>query len=435
MVFVLDSNKTPLDMCHSARARKLLKQGKAKIYRKIPFTIILNKMVDSKPENSYRLKIDYGSRHTGLAILKNRQVMWLGQLEHKTTIKDDMQKRAGYRRRRRSANLRYRKPRFDNRTRPEGWLVPSLQSRVQNIETWLNRLSKLVPLGYISYENVKFDTQLMEDPDIKGIEYQQGTLYGYEIREYLMEKFHRKCAYCGKTDVPLEIEHIIPKSRGGSNKVSNLTISCHDCNTSKNTMTAAEFGHPEVEVQAKKPLQDAAVVNATRWKIYKALKGSGLDIECGSGGLTKFNRTNLVLPKQHYYDACCVGRSTPDALYFKTDNVQIISAKGRGKHQRTNVDTSGFPRGYLSRQKQFFGFKTGDTVKAVVPLGKNVGTHYGTVACRKSGSFDIKTKAGRVQGVNHKYFRLIQSTDGYAYYTERRVATSSPCLKVGASVA
>lgn len=426
MVFVLDANKTPLDMCYPARARALLRDGKAAVYRREPFTIILKKVVDALPEKTYRLKIDYGSKHTGLTLLKSNEVFWLCELDHRTNIKDKMDKRRGYRRRRRSANLRYRKPRFDNRKRKEGWLPPSLQSRVNNIKTWVDRLMKLVPLGYISYENVKFDTQLMQNPDISGVEYQQGTLTGYEVREYLLEKFGRKCMYCKKDNCVLEVEHIIPKSRGGTNRISNLGIACRECNQEKGNKTAEEFGFPDIQKQAQKPLRDAAIVTATRWAVYEVLKNTGLPVECGTGGRTKYNRTQFGLPKEHYYDAVCVGTSTPNELHFKTNDVLVIKTVGRGSHQRTNVNASGFPRGYLARQKQFFCFQTGDMVKAVVTNGKKAGCYVGTVACRKTGSFDIKTKDGRVSGLNHKFFEMIQKSDGYSYTTKK--ATEIPSL-------
>lgn len=418
MVFVIDTSKKPLDMCHPAKARKLLRDGKAKIYRKEPFTIILTKIVDKPAENKYRLKIDYGSRYTGLAILKDAKVCWLGQLEHRTNIKELLDKRRGYRKRRRNINIRYRKPRFKYRTKPKGWLPPSLMSRVDNIRTFITRLIRMLPLGTISYENVKFDTQKMMNPDIHGIEYQQGTLEGYEIREYLSEKFNHKCCYCGigqGQGRKFEVEHIIPVSRGGTNRISNLAWSCHVCNQEKGSMTAEEYGHPEVQAQAKKPLKDATVVTATRWKVYDLLKSFNLPVECGTGGLTCYNRTQRNIPKEHYFDACCVGKSTPKVLYFCTNIVHIITAIGRGKHCRTNVDASGFPRGYLARQKIFFGFQTGDNVKAIVTKGKKIGTYFGKVLCRKTGSFDIRTKTGRVQGISHKYFRLIQHSDGYLY--------------------
>ena len=426
MVFVLDANKKPLSPCHEAVARKLLKQGKAAIFRRYPFTIILKKAVgDTKNKQEYRLKIDYGSKHTGLAILQNNNVIWLAQIDHRTDIKKKLDERRMFRRSRRNRKIRYRKPRFLNRRKTEGWIPPSLESRVNNIKTWVNRLQKLIPLTHISYENVKFDTQLMQNPEISGIEYQQGTLQGYEIREYLLEKFGRKCCYCSKENVPLEIEHIIPKSRGGTNRLDNLCLACHECNQKKGNMTAEEFGYPDIQKQVKPTLKDASVINYTRWKVYDVLCNSGLEVECGTGALTKMNRIKLGLPKEHYFDACCVGQSTPDKLYFKTKDVLYIKAKGRGSHCRTNLDKYGFPRGYLARQKYFFGFQTGDMVKAEIPKGKYKGIWYGEVACRKSGSFDIKDKEGQrvVQGVNHKYFSVVQRFDGYSYRKEVAILT------------
>jgi len=421
MVFVLDTNKRPLAPCHEAVARKLLKQGKAAIYRRFPFTIILKKSVDeSKIETTYRLKIDYGSRHTGLAILRGQEVVWLGQLDHRTDIKERIDKRRAFRRARRNRKTRYRKPRFLNRKRKEGWLPPSLESRVQNIQTWVSRLKKLCPIGHISYENVKFDTQLMRNPEISGVEYQQGTLQGYEVREYLLEKFGRKCCYCRKENVPLEVEHIIPKSRGGTDRVDNLCLACRDCNERKGNQTAEEFGYPHIQEQVKESLKDASVVNATRWKVYDVLKQTGLEVECGTGARTKMNRIRLGLPKTHYFDACCVGESTPNHLHFKTKEVLFIKAKGRGSRSRTNLDKYGFPRGYLARQKFFFGFQTGDMVKAVVLRGKYKGVWFGEVSCRKTGSFDIKGKDGKriAQGINYKYIQVIQRFDGYTYRKE-----------------
>jgi len=171
MVFVLDTNRKPLSPCHEAVARKLLKQGKAAIFKRYPFTIILNKEVNEDIKQEYRLKIDYGSKHTGLAILQGNNVIWLGQIDHRTDIKKKLDDRRMYRRSRRSRKTRYRKPRFLNRRKEEGWIPPSLESRVNNIKTWVKRLQKLVPITHISYENAKFDTQLMRNPEIGGIEY------------------------------------------------------------------------------------------------------------------------------------------------------------------------------------------------------------------------------------------------------------------------
>ncbi|MDR0460289.1 MAG: HNH endonuclease [Nitrososphaerota archaeon] len=415
MVFVIDTNKKPLAPCSPARARWLLKVGKAAIWRKYPFTIILKEAKETDRAQTFRLKIDYGSKHTGLAILSQSNVLWLGQLNHRTNIKNNMDTRLAHRRSRRNRKTRYRKPRFLNRIRKKGWLPPSLQSRVDNVATWVRKLQSVCPITHISYENCKFDTQIMRNAEISGVEYQQGTLRGYEVREYLLEKFRRTCCYCGVKDLPLQIEHIVPKSRGGSDRVDNLCLACEQCNLQKGNKTAAEFGFSNIQEQVKKPLKDTAIINATRWAVYGELTSTGLSVECGSGARTKMNRVRLGIAKDHCLDACCVGISTPNELNFMTKSILHITAIGRGSYSRTNLDKYGFPKSYLPRQKQFFGFQTGDMVKAVVPKGKNAGTWFGRVACRSSGNFDIKTNNERRGGISHKYFVATQKCDGYAY--------------------
>jgi hypothetical protein len=280
---------------------------------------------------------------------------------------------------------------------------------------------KVCPLTDISYENVKFDTRLMQNPEVKGILYQQGQLQGYEVREYLLEKWNRTCAYCGTKNVPLEVEHIIPKSRGGTNRVSNLTLSCRECNMKKGTKTAEEFGYPAIQKQALKPLKDSSLLNSIRWKIYEVLVRTGLPVECGTGAITKMNRIARDLPKDHHFDAVCIGSSTPENILFTTDQTLHIKAKGRGRHCRTLLNKYGFPRGYRSNQKSFFGFQTGDIVKAIIPKGKYAGTVIGSVACRKTGRLDIKNKNGvRIaQGINYIYCKLIKRMDGYEYFNEK----------------
>ena len=158
------------------------------------------------------------------AIVKNGFVIWGANLQHRgSKIKSDVATRRAVRRSRRQRKTRYRRSRFLNRLRKEGWLAPSLKHRVLNVETWVKRIQKYVPLSKRVMEFVNFDTQKMDNTEISGVEYQQGSLAGYEVREYLLEKFGRACAYCDKTDVQLQIEHIHPKVKGGSDRVSNLT--------------------------------------------------------------------------------------------------------------------------------------------------------------------------------------------------------------------
>jgi 5-methylcytosine-specific restriction endonuclease McrA len=249
-VFVLSSDRKPLDPCHPARARKLLKQGRAAVFRRYPFVIILkDRTAAESVTHPHRLKVDPGSKTTGLGVVQEatRKVVWAAELEHRgEQIKHGMIGRRQLRRARRNRKCRYRPPRFNNRasSRRKGRLPPSLQSRVENVATWVERLRRYVPVAALSLELVKFDTQKMENIEISGVEYQQGELQGYEIRQYLLEKFGHKCVYCSAENVPLQVEHIVPKARGGSSRVSNLTISCGPCNQEKGSRTAEEYGHP-----------------------------------------------------------------------------------------------------------------------------------------------------------------------------------------------
>lgn len=414
VVFVLDTNRQPLDPCCPARARQLLKKGRASVFRRFPFTIILH---DRTREDSviheHRLKIDPGSKTTGLAILNDSRVRWTAELTHRgQRIKDALLSRRALRRSRRQRHTRYRAPRFDNRTRPDGWLPPSLMSRVANVLTWVQRLTRLCPITALSQELVRFDTQLMQHAEITGVAYQQGELTGYEVREYLLEKWHRTCAYCQKTGVPLQIEHIIAKARGGSDRVSNLTLACVSCNQKKGTQTAVEFGFPHVQAQAKLPLKDAAAVNATRLALYHTLQGTGLPVETGTGGRTKYNRTRLGIVKSHWGDAACVGASTPDALAAAEVQPLDIRAMGHGTRQMCGTDPYGFPIRHRTTTKRQHGFSTGDIVLAHIPTGKYAGVHVGRVTVRSRPAF----KVGRVE-VHPKYLTLVHRSDGYAYQT------------------
>jgi hypothetical protein len=266
----------------------------------------------------------------------------------------------------------------------------------------------------ISIELVKFDTQALQNPEISGVEYQQGDLMGYEVREYLLEKWSRKCAYCGKTEIPLEVEHIVPKSRGGSNRVSNLALSCHKCNQEKGSRTAAEFGYPEIQAAARQTLKDAAAVNITRWELWRRLSETGLPVHCGTGGRTKYNRTRFGLPKAHWIDAACVGEV--DRLYVPSTLTPLtIQAMGHGCRQMCRMDKYGFPRTGSKGPRRVFGFKTGDMVTAHVPAGKHIGSYKGRLAVRSSGRFNIKADGSIVQGISHRYCRLDFRSDGYSY--------------------
>jgi len=434
-VFVLDRKKKPLMPCSEKRARLLLGRGRARVHRLVPFTI---RLVDREQEDCalqpVRLKLDPGSKATGVALVRESQevdadtgevqrsahVLFLAELAHRGhAIRDALRQRAAFRRRRRCANLRHRQPRFDNRTRRPGWLAPSLQHRVDTTMAWVRRLCRWAPVTALSQELVRFDTQALEKPEISGIEYQQGELQGYEIREYLLEKWGHKCAYCDAENVPLEVDHIHPRSRGGSDRVSNLALACRPCNQRKANRDVAEFlvHDPKrlarIEAQREAPLRDAAAVNSTRWALWHRLKATSLPVEAATGGRTKWNRHRFSIPKAHALDAACVGEVHAVANW-RVPTLKI-QCTGRGSYQRTRLTKHGFPRGYLTRSKSAFGFQTGDLVRAVVTTGKRAGIYQGRLAIRASGSFNIQSATGLVQGIHHRFCTLIQRADGYGY--------------------
>lgn len=428
--------------CSEKRARLLLERGRARIHRLIPFVIrMTDRESDSCQFQPVCVKLDPGSKATGMALVREsealdlstgeilRQVTALSlfELTHRgRAISESLTARSSMRRRRRG-NLRYRSPRFLNRAKPKGWLAPSLQHRVDTTQAWVKRLCRWAPVTRIASELVRFDMQAMENPEIEGAQYQQGTLAGYEVREYLLEKWSRMCAYCDACDVPLQIEHILAKARGGSNRISNLALACGKCNLKKAARSIEEFLAKDpkrlarILAQAKRPLKDAAAVNATRWALANALKATGLPVELSSGGRTKFNRSRLGIPKTHGLDAVCVGEL--EAVTKWRLPALVVKCTGRGSYQRTRLDKYGFPRGYLMRCKRVKGFQTGDVVRANVPTGKKAGLHVGRVAVRETGSFNIQLGKGpAVQGISYHHCTLVQRSDGYGYFQAPTIA-------------
>lgn len=224
--------------------------------------------------------------------------------------------------------------------------------------------------------------------------------------------------YCDATNVPFQVEHIVPKADRGSNRPSNLGIACDPCNKRKAARPVEEFVKDSmrlarIKAEMRAPLRDAAAVNATRWALFGALKETGLSVSTATGGRTKWNRARMGIPKSHALDASCVG-VVEEVLGWKQPTLQV-SCTGRGRYKRTLLNKHGFPRGRLMARKRVQGFATGDLVAAVVTKGKKVGAYIGRVAVRESGRFDVTTTTGVVQGIGHKHFRLLQRADGYGY--------------------
>ncbi|MEQ9622183.1 RNA-guided endonuclease IscB [Coleofasciculus chthonoplastes] len=417
--FLVDANKIPLNPIHPAQARKLLDSGKAAVFRHYPFTLILKRVVENPMIHPLTLKIDPGSKVTGISLVTDQdEVIWGMELEHRgELIKSALDSRRAVRRGRRNRNTRYRKARFLNRNRPQGWLAPSLMHRVITTETWVKRLCKFAPIEEIRQELVRFDTQALLHPEISGCEYQRGTLLGYEVREYLLEKWGRKCAYCGAENVPLQVEHIHPKAKGGTNRISNLCLACEKCNTKKGIKPIEQFLKKKPDLlkriltQAKQPLKDASAVNSTRWALFNRLKETGLSVGVGTGGQTKYNRVRLGLPKTHWLDAACVGIT--EMLHLLTDRILKVKATGTGGRQRCQTDKFGYPVKHRPL-RPIFGFCTGDIVRADVPKGKYKGTFTARICPMSDGRgefvIDKKRRSTRLD-----YCTPIHRKDGYSY--------------------
>lgn len=448
-VFVLSKDGQPLMPCHPARARELLSKGRAVVARQVPFTIRLKDRTLAESEvDGVQLRIDPGSKGTGLALTDEkkevdehgavvtvRRGLVAVELQHRgDQIHRCMQQRAGYRRRRRSANCRYRAPRSNNRVHPTGWLAPSLRHRVDTTFSQATRLCRYAPITEIHVERVVFDTHSMSaGRPLKGTEYQQGTLAETNARAHLHARWNSACAYCDASGVPLNIEHLRPRSRGGSSRISNLVLACVPCNEAKGSKPVEVFlaHRPErlakILQQVKTPLHDAAAMNATRWQLTEALGELGKPVHAWSGGRTKWNRSAMGLEKTHTLDALCVGRlehENGDAIVRFPEQVLVAKATGRGSYARTTPDRFGFPRLRRARTKQHFGYVTGDLVRATMPSGKWAGMWTGRISVRARGQHSLATPRGRIN-VSHWNLRLLQRGDGYGYSVRPEPARST----------
>jgi len=351
------------------------------VFRMYPFTIILKHVVGNPSPKPLIIKLDPGSKLTNLAILDGENVIWAAQWEHRASqIKNALESRRLLRRSRPNRKTRYRQSRFDNRKHPTGWLPPSLIHRVLTIETWVKRLCRYAPITQIAMEWVKFDTQKLQNQQVNGVENQQGELAGYEVREYLVEKWGRKCSYCDSEGLPFQVEHIHPRSKGASNQVSNLTLSCEGCNIKKGTKPVKEFLTKDparlekILQQSKQQLKDAGAVNSIGWPLFRTLKNI-LPITTGTGGQTKYNRTRVKVPQQHWIDAACVGEI--ETIKLVTQQPLRIKATGWGTRQMCGTDRYGFPSRHRERNQIHFGFRTDDIASSVVTNGKKVGEYVG----------------------------------------------------------
>lgn len=410
MVFVIDKHKNPIMPCTEKRARLLLKRRRAVIHKMIPFTIrIKDLLVKECGIQNLRVKIDPGSKQTGLALLNNKKkkanVLYLAEIHHRTDIKKKILYRKNVRKSRKYRKTPYREPRFLNRKNRSGCISPSIKARIDQIKNVLLSLSSIVPIKFISVEFVKFKIK-------------KHTNKIFKTKEDLIRKYGKSCTYCNKKDINLEIDHIIPRSRGGSNRLDNLTLACRKCNIHKGNKTAKEFGYANVHDNLQKSLVDESFMNISRKYLNTVLNKFVSFIDYADGRRTRIQRIDRRFPKTHYFDALCSGRCTAKQFILKTSYVNIWKAQGRGSRKMSNINKYGFPIGCKDRKKSYFGFSTGDIVRANILKGKYSGKYTGRVLIRKTGQFDIKNSSGNriVQGVSYKNMIQLQRNNGWFLY-------------------
>lgn len=256
-----------------------------------------------------------------------------------------------------------------------------------------------------------------------------------KLRSFITKKHNNCCVYCESTE-KLEVEHIISKSKGRTNSTRDLTLSCRKCNELKDNLSFKQFGKlidkDLSHLEPKKNTKEASIIQSARNYTIAELAKS-YEVETGEGWETSYNRHEVNLPKEHYYDALCVGKDYNYKII--TNKVLVIKVQCRGSRQMCRVDRFGLPRTKAKLStKSVFGFQTGDIVKADVPKGKKQGKYLGKVAVRSSGYFDITTNSGTVQGIGYKNCTIVQKNDGYSYNI-KEVANSSPSVESGVSLA
>ncbi len=397
-VLVLDRDGSPLMPTRPSRARRLMRQGRArKHWAKGVFCLQMQDIgIDDEGVeiDGVELNIDPGARATGLAVVsetpEGRRAHALVELRHRgTRVRNRMDRRRSLRRNRRS-RLRNRQPRFDNRTRPEGWLPPSMNTRLANTETWVRRLAEIFPVTLVRVETARFDTQIMQDAEVTGREYQQGELAGWQLRSYVFHRDGAKCRYCGDAKAErYELDHIVPRSRGGANRVSNLVVSCQDCNVSKGNQSVEEFlANRPARLAAIRSIRRASLVGATQMNIIvpellRRLEQMELPTAEYDAYTTSWTRKRLGVLKTHVNDALCIG--APDDIQIQSPLKTVVRSSGHGDRQMLRPsDRHGNPRGqgyrdycalprqrqgytrcpgHRSRRKRLRGIASGDLVR------------------------------------------------------------------------
>ena len=419
-VYVLNQHGKPLMPCKAARARILLKQRKAKVVRREPFTIQLL-YGSSGYKQDITLGIDAGSKYIGVSASTKCNELYSADIELRTDIVDLLSTRRELRRSRRNRKTRYRKARFNNRKKPKGWLAPSILNRINAHLSVVRTVCSILPVTTIIVETASFDIQKMKNPDIKGTDYQHGEQFSfYNIREYVLFRDGHTCQHChGKSgDKILNVHHLESRKTGG-NAPNNLITLCETCHNAYHT------GKIELKQKRGQSFRDAAFMGIMRWAFLEKLKEIYPDVRNTYGYITKNSRIRLGLPKERYVDAYCIaGNFQAERLNYYWYQKQVR------KHNR-QIHKIQYSKNGIRKRNQapyvIFGFRLFDKVK------------YNGVNCfiygrRSSGSFNIRKldKTTISAGITYKKLKLISKRK--TFLTERRLTHFLPTAKAGVSV-
>ena len=334
-VYVINQRKEPLMPCSEQKARKLLKQNKAKVIEIKPFTIQLI-IATGETKQDIILGIDSGYNNVGFSAITENKELIVGELKLLQGMKERLLEKARYRKIRRS-RLRHRKPRWNNRTKskPKGWLAPSLQHKLDSHIKFINELYSILPITKCTIEVANFDIQKMKDDTISGVQYQQGNMLGFwNTREYVLHRDNHKCQNpnCKNKDKEqiLEVHHIKYKSNGGTDAPSNLITLCNKCHTSPNHKEGKFLYDWCMKGKKVRGFKDATFMSMIRWYLINQLKEAHSNINITYGYITKNHRIENKIGKTHYNDAFAIAKGIK-----QTRNIKIHEVKQSRRNNRS----------------------------------------------------------------------------------------------------
>lgn len=407
MVYVQNSNGQPLMPTENhVKVRILLKQNKAVVVKRCPFTIKLT-YKSTNYTQSVTLGIDAGSKHIGVSATTEDKEIYASDVELRNDIVKLLSNRRECRRSRRNRKTRHRKARFNNRKRGEGWLAPSIREKIGTHLKVVNDVCKLVPVTKIIVETASFDIQKIKNPDIEGADYQQGEQLGFwNVREYVLCRDGHVCQCCkGKSKDPVLNVHHIESRKTGGNAPNNLITLCETCHKGyhKGTVKLPD------EIKRGMKFNDAAFMGIMRWAFYGELKKRYPDVSLTYGYLTKNTRIRNGLPKEHYVDARCISGhplAKPLSEVFYMKKVRC--------HNR-QIHKCGILKGGVRKRNQSAyivkGFRLFDRVKA---KGREWYIH----GKRTNGAFVLKCLNGSRLEIVPSKIRFISQQ--HNFITERR---------------